>query len=65
MFRREVLEKIGQYRAENEITLMNDYDLISRVSSRLRVANLSEQLVEYFEIDGILSGDIRISGRRG
>lgn len=62
MFRREVLEVVGYYNPDDEITPLDDYDFISRVASKFKVANLAERLVVYYESNKSLTSDFRLSG---
>jgi hypothetical protein len=62
MFRREVIKSVGYYQPLKEITPLDDYDFISRVASKFKVANLSEYLVEYYEGENTLTSELRFAG---
>ena len=55
MFRRDVVNKIGDYSTDPLITPIDDYEFISRVSRSFKVGNLAERLVIYTETLGSLS----------
>lgn len=59
MFRREVIKNIGFYNPKKQITPLDDYDFISRIALKYKVANLSEPLVEYYESNNSLTSDLR------
>lgn len=59
MFRREVLEKVGNFSEDPLRTPMEDFEFISRVGRQFEMANLAERLVVYREVPNSESSVIR------
>lgn len=59
MFRREVLERVGNFSEDPLRTPMEDFEFISRVGRQFEMANLAERLVVYREVPNSESSVIR------
>ena len=64
VFRREAIRRVGAYNPLREITPLDDYEFIARMSASYEVANLSERLVIYREVSGSLTSDYRVEESR-
>jgi glycosyltransferase involved in cell wall biosynthesis len=59
IFRKDVIKKIGLYFPGPDITPLDDYNFISRISEEYQVANLQDVLVGYRESPLSLTSDLR------
>jgi glycosyltransferase involved in cell wall biosynthesis len=61
LFRKSIIRDIGLYNPTAQITPLDDFDFISRVSHKYEVANLPERLVIYRETNNSLTSSFRDS----
>jgi glycosyltransferase involved in cell wall biosynthesis len=59
IFPRVIIRDIGLYDPTKEITPLDDFDFISRISSKYDIANLAERLVIYREFPNSLTSGFR------
>lgn len=59
LFRKSIIRDVGLYNPTAQITPLDDFEFISRVSHKYEVANLSERLVIYRETNKSLTSSFR------